>query len=213
MPLRAKFFTLGQMQNNTIVLFDVESKMGLIIDPSFQTEPILDFINQNSLLISSILCTHAHFDHFAGVPYLLESLTPRPIVAIGAKDLEPWQDGGGSKFFQFNMRLPEDPDRLLQPADILTIGDTPIEIREVPGHSPGSLLFYIPSLSMAFCGDALFRENIGRTDLKWGNHEQLIRSIKTQILTLPDHTVLIPGHGSSTTVAHEKHFNPFLVDD
>jgi glyoxylase-like metal-dependent hydrolase (beta-lactamase superfamily II) len=210
MPLEFKVFTLGQMQNNTIVLYDQEIKKGLIIDPSFQNQPILDFVNEKELEIEMILCTHAHFDHFAGVPFLAESLKPRPKIAINKKDLTRWKDGGGSKEFNFLLQLPEDPDIFLSDGERILLGASEIEIREVPGHSPGSIIFYAPTLGVAFCGDAIFRENIGRTDLADGNHEQLLASIRKQVFTLPDNTVLIPGHGKSTTVSHEKEFNPFF---
>lgn len=213
MPLQIKVFTLGQMQNNTIVLFDPVAKKGIIVDPSFQNQPVLDFVDNNNLVIELIICTHAHFDHFAGVPFLSETLKLRPLIAVGVNDLSLWQDGGGSKHFHFNMDLPVDPDRLLTQGEIVHLGDTAIEIREVPGHSRGSIILYISALSTAICGDTIFRESIGRTDLEDGNFEQLLTSIKTQIFTLPDDTVLIPGHGSATTVSHEKRFNPFFQDD
>jgi glyoxylase-like metal-dependent hydrolase (beta-lactamase superfamily II) len=144
------------------------------------------------------------------VPFFVESLKPRPIVAVGKNDYEVWRDGGGSKYFGYKMELPQDPDQLLSPGDVLKLGDHSIEIREVPGHSPGSIVLYIPDLRMAICGDAIFKENIGRTDLKDGNQEQLLDGIQSQIFTLPDDTLLIPGHGESTTVGHEKLYNPFL---
>jgi len=85
-----------------------------------------------------------------------------------------------------------------------------VEIRDVSGHSPGSMLFYVPELETAVVGDAIFRESIGRTDLPGSNHKLLLRNIREQIFTLPDQTILIPGHGPQTTVANEKAYNPFL---
>lgn len=212
MPLQIKEFRLGQMQNNTLVVFDPESKKGIIVDPTFQNQPVLDFIRDQSLLIESILCTHAHFDHFAGVPLLAESLSPHPTVMLNKKDLALWQDGGGSKQFNFLIKLLPRPDAFISHAQIIHLGDSQIEIREVPGHSPGSVILYIPSLNTAICGDAIFYESIGRTDLKDGDHETLLTSIRSQIFTLPEDTILIPGHGEHTTVAHEKQYNPFLQD-
>ncbi len=199
------------MQNNTLVLFDTVSKKGFLFDPSFQVQPIKNFIIENSITIEMILCTHGHFDHFAGVPYFSETLSSHPPVAFCKKDLALWQDGGGSKHFHYDMHLPKDPDKYLVHGDVLSLGEDNIEIREVPGHSSGSLIFYVPSLAIAICGDAIFHESIGRTDLEDGDYDLLIQSIKTQILSLPDNTQLIPGHGEVTTVSHEKAHNPYLA--
>ncbi|MGB4594667.1 MAG: MBL fold metallo-hydrolase [Anaerolineaceae bacterium] len=84
-------------------------------------------------------------------------------------------------------------------------------MRDVSGHSPGSLLFYVPELKTAIVGDAIFRESIGRTDLPGSDHKLLLRNIREQIFTLPDQTILIPGHGPSTTVEYEKVNNPYMV--
>ena len=210
MPLQIKAFSLGQLQNNIFVIFDESTKEAIIVDPSFQNQPILDFVNESSLVVKLILCTHAHFDHIAGVALTAESLTPRPKIALNQKDLALWLDGGGSKHFNFLIKLPPQPDQFLTHGQILLLGKDQLEIREVPGHSPGSIILYIPSLKTALCGDAIFRESIGRTDLADGDHELLLSSIRAQVFTLPDETVLLPGHGASTTVAHEKRFNPYL---
>ncbi len=210
MPLQIKEFSLGQLQNNTFVIFDESSKHAIIVDPSFQNQPVLDFVKEYSLAVESILCTHAHFDHFAGVVSAAESLTPRPKILLNKKDLALWEDGGGSKHFNFLIKLPPLPDQFITHGQVLHLGKDQLEILEVPGHSPGSVILYIPSLKTAICGDAIFRESVGRTDLDDGDHELLLKSIREQIFTLPEETVLLPGHGAQTTVAHEKSFNPFL---
>jgi glyoxylase-like metal-dependent hydrolase (beta-lactamase superfamily II) len=212
MPLEIKEFSLGQLQNNTFVIYDESSKRAIIVDPSFQNQPILDYIKVNSLAVESILCTHAHFDHFAGVAITAESITPRPQILLNEKDLALWLDGGGSKHFNFLIKLPPQPDQFITHGQVLQLGKELLEIREVPGHSPGSVILYIPSLKTAICGDAIFRESIGRTDLADGDHELLISSIREQVFTLPDETILLPGHGAHTTVGHEKRFNPYLQD-
>ncbi len=212
MPLQIKVFSLGQLNNNTFVIFDESTKQALIVDPSFQNQPILDFVSENSLVVESILCTHAHFDHIAGVALTAESLTPRPQILLNEKDLALWEDGGGSKHFNFLIKTPPRPSQFITHGQILLLGKEQIQIREVPGHSPGSVILYIPSLKTAICGDAIFRGSIGRTDLVDGDHELLLTSIREQIFTLPDETVLMPGHGSHSTVAHEKRFNPYLTN-
>lgn len=210
MPLQYKVFTLGPMQNNTIVIFNDESLSGYIVDPSFQNQPILDFINQHGLTIEKIICTHAHFDHFAGVPFLKEFLSPSPVVAINKNDLALWLNGGGSKQFNYLIKLPPEPDEFLSDNQVLSLGGEQVEIRAVPGHSPGSIILRIPSLMLVISGDTLFHENIGRTDFEDGDQNLLISGITAQILSLPDEVVVIPGHGESTTVGNEKCNNPFL---
>jgi len=210
MPLQYKVFTLGQMRNNTIVIYDVDSKKGYIIDPSFQNQPVLDFVNQQELQIEKIICTHAHFDHFAGVPFFKEFLSPSPAVAINKNDLALWQDGGGSKQFNFLIKLPPEPNEFLSNDQVLFLGGEQIEIRAVPGHSPGSIILRIPSLMLVISGDTLFHESIGRTDLEDGDQNLLISGITSQILSLPDEVVVIPGHGEFTTVGNEKYNNPYI---
>lgn len=212
MPLQIKEFSLGQLKNNTFVIFDESTKQAFIVDPSFQNQPILDFVKDNSLVVESIICTHAHFDHFAGVAFTAESITPRPQILLNEKDLALWEEGGGSKHFNFLIKMPPRPDQFITHGQILQLGEEQLEIREVPGHSPGSIILYTPALKTAICGDAIFRESIGRTDLADGDHKLLLKSIREQIFTLPDETILLPGHGAHTTVAHEKRFNPYLQD-
>jgi glyoxylase-like metal-dependent hydrolase (beta-lactamase superfamily II) len=90
------------------------------------------------------------------------------------------------------------------------LGDDTLEVLLAPGHSPGSICFYCREQEFVIAGDVLFYESIGRSDLPFGNHEQLLNSIRTQLFTLPDATVVYPGHGPATTVGHEKKHNPFL---
>mgnify|MGYP001767192018 FL=1 len=108
------------------------------------------------------------------------------------------------------MEIPPDPDLTLAHGQVLPFGDSTIEVRHTPGHSPGSVTFYLPSLKTALTGDLIFRQGIGRTDLNGGNFDQLCESIRDQIYTLPPDTVLIPGHGLNTTVADEIHSNPYV---
>lgn len=211
MPLMVKVFTLGQMKNNTMVIYDPQTKKGYIVDPSFQNQPILDFVKQQSLVIQKIICTHAHFDHFAGVPFFKQYITPSPSVAIHQDDLSLWEDGGGSRQFNFPIQLPEKPDEFLADGQRLILGGDQIEVHSLPGHSPGSIILYIPSIKTLISGDTLFCENIGRTDFRDGDHNLLLSGIRSQILSLEDDVLVIPGHGDSTTVGHEKKHNPFFA--
>lgn len=212
MKLELKYMVTGPLPNNVFFLVDEESKDCVIVDPSFEPELQLQTIREQGWNLKQVWVTHPHYDHIWGVKTVVTQTDPKPLLMI-SKDAEEWANQQDSKF---KMGMPMDE---LPPAgQYLAQGDRIdfageeglVEIREVPGHCPGSLVYYVPSMAIAFVGDAVFRESIGRTDLPGSNHHLLLEKIRTQIFTLPDETILLPGHGESTTVAHEKENNPFL---
>jgi len=211
MTIKVWVFSTGQLGNNVVFLINEESKEAFIVDPSYEPEIVLDFITDQALKVKMILLTHGHFDHFAGVNYLIANLPEKPILAMHRDDLELLRDGGGSKAFHMPVLPPEDPDLFLEDKMELKLGETPIQVRLTPGHTAGSVLFYIAEAKTAVCGDLIFYHSVGRTDLAGGSHETLIESIQTQVLTLPPETRLIPGHGEETTVREEMLHNPFLA--
>ncbi len=210
MTLKLQLLNSGPLDNNVILLFDEDSKQGVIFDPSFDPDQMLRVVTDHKIAVDSILFTHGHFDHFVGLAYLLTKLSPAPKVGLHKGDLKIWQEGGGSVHFRIPIDLPPDPDLLLEHGQKIPIGKFEIEVRHTPGHSPGSVIFYIPSLSTAVVGDLIFRQGIGRTDLDGGSYPELVNSISTQVFSLPAQTVLIPGHGLNTTVADEQKYNPYV---
>jgi glyoxylase-like metal-dependent hydrolase (beta-lactamase superfamily II) len=108
------------------------------------------------------------------------------------------------------MDIPGDPDLILKSGEKISLGESEIEVRHTPGHTPGSVTFYIQKLHAAFVGDLIFHRSIGRTDLDGGSFHTLKNSVKTQIFTLPEETTLFPGHGPATTVKEEMETNPFV---
>ncbi len=208
--LKAEIFTTGFLENNCILVFDDVTHEGIIFDPSFEPHPILAFINTEQIQIKSILFTHGHFDHFAGLQFMLSGLNSSPQVGLHPADLTLWRDGGGSKHFRIPIDLPADPDLLLVHGQVINLGEAEIQVRHTPGHSRGSVIYYIPSLSTAVVGDLIFNRGIGRTDLDGGDFTTLAASIQTQVFTLPPDTRLIPGHGAFTTVANEIQNNPYV---
>ncbi len=203
-------FILGPIDNNSFLIADSDSREAFIIDPSFDPNPILDAVNANKFLVKAILLTHAHFDHIAGVGYL-NAMLPQPLdIGISSADALLYANQGNAAIYGF--RLGELPPITLTlfHGQIFSLGREKIEVRAVPGHTPGHVLFYVPSISAAFCGDLIFQGGVGRTDLAGGDWDRLVESIREQVFTLPDNTVLYPGHGPSTTVANEKISNPFL---
>lgn len=210
MTLKIEVFQTGQLGNNVSVLYDAETLKAMVIDPSFSPEPVLNFIDQNQLSVEKILLTHAHFDHTAGVPFLISHLPSKPKIGLHHDDLELLRDGGGSKAFHMPMVTLADPDFYYEDKEVLLLGRHRIEVRLAPGHTSGSVIFVITELNCAICGDVIFYHSVGRTDLAGGSFETLQLSIINQVFTLPPETRLIPGHGEATTVQEEMENNPFI---
>ncbi|NPV55501.1 MAG: MBL fold metallo-hydrolase, partial [Anaerolineae bacterium] len=122
-----------------------------------------------------------------------------------------WQHAGGAHHFGYNIELNLDPTMMLAHGEMIVLGESAIEVRHTPGHSPGHVIFYAAGEQVCFCGDVIFRRSIGRTDLPGGSHEQLLESIRSQVLSLPGETRLLSGHGPETTVANEVRDNPYLM--
>lgn len=210
MSLQIDILCSGPMGNNVVILHDDLTRSAIVIDPSFDPENVLAFIKENRLLVEMILFTHGHFDHFAGLSYLLANLDSKPKVGLHENDLALWRSGGGAVQFRTHIDFPSDPDFFLVEGHDLELSGQAIQIRHTPGHSPGSVIFYIPSLNVAVVGDLIFHQGVGRTDLDGGSFEALKNSVETRVFTLPPQTTLIPGHGPSTTVESEIHLNPYV---
>jgi hydroxyacylglutathione hydrolase len=210
MDLKVKTFTLGPLENNTFLLWVEESKHAILIDPTYDIQTVIDEIKISKLILSEIWITHAHFDHVIGIPLLLQSFESPPRIGLHASDLGLWRTDAGAQSFNLHISLPKDPDFSFTDGQKLTLGNVEIEVRHVPGHTPGHVIFYIPQNKMAFCGDVIFHHSIGRTDLPGGDFDTLIAAIKSKIFNLPSNTCLLCGHGPETTVSEEKKNNPFL---
>lgn len=172
-----------------------------IIDPGAEPKKIIDFLKKNSLIPIQILLTHAHIDHISGVKEIANEFNIE--VFLNEKDKSLY-------FSPANCIVPFYPP-LKQYAHIVnTIESDFIEAINTPGHTQGGTCFYIKKYNILFSGDTIFQGSIGRTDLPGGNHNQLLDSIKTKILSLPDNTIIYPGHGTETSISREKRGNPFF---
>jgi hydroxyacylglutathione hydrolase len=203
-------FVLGPVMTNAYLIADPETKQAVAIDPAWDGHIILDEAKKRAWRIGQIWLTHAHFDHFAGVAAVADGCDPVPQVALHAEDYPLWRAKGGAQFFGMQIDPGPEPGLELQHGQILYLGGNELEVRHTPGHTPGHVTFYAPSEHVAFCGDVIFNGSIGRTDLPGGDFDTLMNSIRTQILTLPDETRLLSGHGEGTTVGHERKWNYFL---
>ena len=209
--MKVKQFVFSHFMENCFVVWNEDSKEASVIDPGaygqFEVEELFHFVDKNGLTLKYILLTHAHIDHIAGLRQVCEHYhLPVTMHADGMKLL------GQAEVYGSVMRF----DNVSNMNDLNTVfikdGDIvgPFECRYVPGHCPGSMAFVLHEDKMVFTGDALFRGSIGRTDLPGGNYDQLIKSIRTQILSLDDRYEVLPGHGDITSVGEEKMYNGFL---
>ena len=207
-------FVFNPFQETTYLIWDTDTREAAIVDPGMSTpqeEKRLDTaIMDKNLSIKAILLTHAHDDHTFGVEYA-KSQYHAPVLLHKADDFLGKQRAEQAKRFHLPIELgPLVADRFIDEGEVLSLGDNKIFALHAPGHSPGSLLFYIPAAKSLISGDVLFQGSIGRTDLPGGSYRQLIASINGKITTLPPSTIVYPGHGPSTTVGEEMRYNPYF---
>lgn len=205
-------FTFNPFQENTYVLFD-ESKDCVIVDPgcsnSSEQQQLVQFILSKQLKPVLLLNTHCHIDHILGNKFVYDTYKLSP--QIHQKDLVILQNGmRTAQLYQLNYSEPPLPEKFIEEGDIVSFGNSQLEVLFTPGHSPGSVIFYNRVQKFAISGDVLFRESIGRTDFPGCNHNDLISSIKNKLFLLDDATVVHSGHGPKTTIGYEKENNPFL---
>jgi hydroxyacylglutathione hydrolase len=203
-------FTLGPAQTNAYLVADSETKEAAVIDPAWDGHLILAEAQKRGWRIAHLWYTHAHFDHIGGAAAIADALNPLPLVALHPNDHVLWRAGGGGAIFGFDIDPGPEPTIDFYQGQILRLGSVEFEVRFTPGHTLGHCILCVPGANVCFCGDLIFAGSVGRTDLPGGNWEQLEKSIKTQVLTLPDETRLLSGHGPETTVGEEKKNNPFV---
>ncbi len=200
---------VGLLQCNCSIFGDEQSREAIVIDPGDEIEQITAVLEQHQLKVKAIIITHAHIDHVAGA-HKLRALTGAPVY-MNERDREllamldvqaAWLGVATPPRTEIDVTANE--------GTILQLGSADFQVLLTPGHSQGSLCLWIPQENKLVAGDTLFRDSIGRTDLPGGDSRQILASIKTRLLHLPDETVVIPGHGPTTTIGREKERNPFL---
>jgi len=203
-----KTLVVGPIASNCYIVGSKSSKRGIIIDPGAEAKLILRTIDEVGLTIPLIVITHMHFDH-AGA---LVPVKERTGAKFALHEAEAAGIGMFSRMLSSMMggsfSQPPKPDRLLKDGDKIDIDDLSFTVLHTPGHSPGGVSLY--GHGIVFSGDSLFNYGIGRTDFPGCSYEQLMDSIQNKLMTLPDKTIVYPGHGPSTTIGEEKRGNPFL---
>ncbi len=212
--MKVSRFYFNMFPVNTYVLWDDISHECAIIDAGCyhakEEETLARFIADNRLTVKYLLATHLHLDHCFGNAFVADTYG----VELQASQAEApvlQQMPEMCRAFGIPVRGKAQPiGKYLTEESVLHIGDEELKVIPVPGHSPGSLAFYAPQSGFVLSGDALFQSSIGRTDLPGGDFDQLITSLRTQLLTLPDETIVYPGHGPETEIGIERTENPFL---
>lgn len=185
----------------------------LVVDPGFEVDQLVAYLTDQRLTLAAILNTHGHADHIAGNETLKRCWPNAPLV-IGAGDADKLTDPVKNLSRPFGLDVLSPPaDVLLRDGDRYSAAGFDLEVYECPGHSVGHIVFLWKGESpwVVFGGDVLFRGSIGRTDFPDGSFEQLATAIRAKLYSLPDDTIVLPGHGEPTTTGHEKRTNPFVT--
>ena len=199
---------LGVCQTNCYFVYREGSCKVIFIDPADYGDQIYKAMKDNGFEVAAILLTHGHFDHIWGCSRLRQ-LTSAPVYAYEGEekvllsaDLNVSAGAGRACTVKANT--------LLKDGEEVTIEGMTFKLIATPGHTQGSCCYYFEEANMLISGDTLFEESVGRTDLPTGSMSTLVRSVKDKLFELPDDVVVYPGHGDSTTIGHEKKYNPFI---
>lgn len=209
--MKIMYMVLGPFMTNTYILYNEETMEGLVVDPSFSPEHYIKAISENKIHLRSIFLTHGHVDHMAGMNELRKAF-PAAKMYMDKRDQPFLRDPEKNLSYMFPVpTLVDDADVWVKNGDeIKTCGYT-FQVIDTAGHTPGGISFYMKREGLVFTGDSLFQGSIGRTDFPGGSLKELTGTIKKNLFSLPDSTVVLSGHGEQTTIGQEKKTNPFLT--
>lgn len=199
---------IGSYQTNCYFIYNEGENKAIVVDPADQGQKIYDALKRNGFTVEAILLTHAHFDHIWGAKELREAAG----VKIYALDKEEALCTDVKKNLSAMVGRPYtlEADEYLQDGQEVTIANMTFRVIATPGHTCGSCCYYFENPGVLISGDTLFYESTGRTDFPTGSSREIVNSIKEKLFVLPDDTLCYPGHGESTTIEHEKQYNPFI---
>ncbi len=204
---------VGPIQANCYIVGCEKTREAIVIDPGDNAPRIEDVLARESLHLNRVLATHAHFDHILAARQLCQSTgAPFYMHPSDRPELEVMKETAMSWLGRADSDPPVVSGELLHGV-LIELGEIQLEVRHTPGHSPGGIALVDHLHRRVFSGDTLFAGSIGRTDLSGGDFQQLLASIRQQLLTLPDDYAVLPGHGPTSTVGEERAENPFLTED
>lgn len=210
-------FPVGALGCNCSIVADPATRDAVVIDPGDDAPRVLDVVKAEGLTVRAILHTHAHLDHVMATARVRAETGAPALLHPGDRPLWDHVEAQAAMLRQAGVPVGPvaplgDVDRPLADGDAVPFGGLSIEVLHTPGHTPGSVCFrFEEGDPLLFAGDTLFRGSVGRTDLWGGDTAALLSSIRSRVLTLPDETRVIPGHGPDTTIARERRYNPFLT--
>ena len=204
-----EMLTVGPFQENCYIIGDEQTGTGVLVDPGDEDARIALAVEQTGLDIGQIIITHAHIDHVGAVAALVDEYACPVLMHAEA---EPMLQQLPTQAMMMGIRFGKVPDvdRHIEDEEVLEVGGLRLRSLYTPGHAPGHLAFYLEDEGLVLSGDALFAGSVGRTDLFGGDMDLLMRSINEKLLTLPDETRVLSGHGPETTIGEERAHNPFL---
>ena len=217
MSLSIKKLILGPVGTNCYIFHLEDSRETVVFDPGDRGDKVYEFLSENELKLVSVMLTHGHFDHIMGVPALIRYAKDNgdsPLLYASEDEKALLSDavlncsGTAMNYGEDGVTL--NADVWLKDGEILETCGLSITCIKTPGHTEGSMSFYMPEERMLVCGDTVFEGSVGRTDLPTGSDAALQRSISEKIAVLPEFTYILPGHGPETTVRDEKQYNPWF---
>src|SRR5436190_6958743 len=204
-----EIFPVGVLGCNCSVIGDEQTHEGIVIDPGDDIEHVLQAIRKHKLTIKQIVITHAHIDH-VGVAMKLRAATGAPILLNKNDHALLKMIDVQAAWIGMRSPGPVQIDQSIEDQDLIKLGNLQASVLHTPGHTQGSICLYFPAEKKLIAGDTLFQGSIGRTDLPSGSFEKIMRSLHDKLLSLPDETTVIPGHGPLTSIGAEREVNPFL---
>ena len=206
--LQWEVFPVGALETNCYLVWCASTKEGILLDPGDESDEPFALAESEGIRISTIITTHGHFDHIAGAEDA-KSRTSAGLLLHGADHAIALTPPIEAAFFVGRATHPTHASGKLTEGQIITIGDCALQVMETPGHTPGCVCLH--GHGVVFSGDTLFYHSIGRTDLPGGDPDEIVASVTERLFHLPDDTLVLPGHGRSTTIGEERDENPFVL--
>lgn len=212
------FSEVGPLGNNVYVVYDDAAKKALLVDPAMQSQPVWDFLQERGLELLYIVNTHGHSDHIWNNAYFKQQAPQAKLLIHRGDEQMLSQLVTSTRQWGATAEPSPAPDGYLEDGAMLEVGSVRVQVLHTPGHTPGSSCLYVPAHSvggdhLVMTGDTLFMNSIGRYDFPGGSLPQLLTSIRTKLLALPDATTVCPGHGPMSDIGSERESNPFLDEE